>query len=154
MTRNERLKAQMAMMLLTEKIKGRMVFDGKKTREWITKEDSASPTATLEGIFLTLTIDAHENRDVMSADVPNAFIQTQMSEVKKGEERWMMKITGVLVDLLIQLDPQLYGPHVVYEKERKVLYVQVLQAIYGMLTASLIYHPYLLNFPFISILGE
>ena len=104
MTRNERMKAQLVMMLLTkkrgDKVKGRMVFDGRKTQEWITKEDSASPTATLEGILLTVTIDAHENRDVMSADVPNAFIQT----VKRGEER-MMKITGVLVDMLIQLDP-------------------------------------------------
>ena len=52
----------------------------------------------------------------------------------------MMKITGVLVDMLFQLDPQLYGPHVVYEKGRKVLYVQVLQAIYGMLTASLLWY--------------
>ena len=90
--------------------------------------------------MLTLTIDAHENRDVMSADVPNAFIQTEMPEIKQGEERVMMKITGVLVDMLIQLDPQLYGPHVVYEKERKVLYVQVLRAIYGMLTASLLWY--------------
>ena len=116
-------------MLFTEKrcgkIKGRMVFDGRKTREWITKEDSASPTATLEGLLLMLTIDAHENRDMMSADVPNAFIQTEMQEIKQGEERVMMKIRGVLVDMLIQLDPQLYGPHVVYEMERKVLYVQV-----------------------------
>ena len=35
MTRNERMKAQMAMMLLTEKrcgkVKDRMVFDGRKT---------------------------------------------------------------------------------------------------------------------------
>ena len=116
-----------------------MVFDGRKTCEWITKEDSASPTATLEGILLTVTIDAHENRDVMSADVPNAFIQTKMPEVKEGEERVMMKITGVLVDMLIQLDPQFCGPHVVYERESKVLYVQVLQAIYGMLTASLLW---------------
>ena len=69
--------------------------------------------------MLTLTIDAHENRDVMSADVPNAFIQTEMPEIKQGEERVMMKITGVLVDMLIQLDPQLYGPHVVYEKGHK-----------------------------------
>ena len=138
------MKAQLAMMLLTEKrcgnVKGRMVFDGRKTREWITKEDSASPTATLEGILWTLTFDAHENRDVMSADVPNAFIQTEMPEIKQGEERVMMKITGVLVDMLIQLDPQLYGPHVVYEKGRKVLYVQVLRAIYGMLTASLLWY--------------
>ena len=90
--------------------------------------------------MLTLTIDAHENRDVMSADVPNAFIQTEMPEIKQGEERVMMKITGVLVDMLVQLDPQLYGPHIVYEKDRKVLYVQVLRAIYGMLTASLLWY--------------
>ena len=56
--------------------------------------------------MLTLTIDAHENRDVMSADVPNAFIQTDMPDIKHGEERVMMKITGVLVDMLIQLHPQ------------------------------------------------
>ena len=97
MTRSERMKAQMVMMLLTEKRcgknKGRMVFDGRTTREWITKEDSASPTATLEGIVLTLTIDAHENRDVMLADVPNALNQTEMPEIKHGEERVMMKIT-------------------------------------------------------------
>ena len=43
---------------------------------------------------------------LMSADVPNAFIQTEMPEIKQGEERVMMKITGVLVDMLIQLDPQ------------------------------------------------
>ena len=45
------------------------------------------------GHTIHLTIEAHENRDVMSADVPNAFIQTEMPEVKKGEERVMMKIT-------------------------------------------------------------
>ena len=44
------------------------------------------------------------------------------------------------MDMLVQLDPQLYGPHIVYEKGRKVLYVQVLRAIYGMLIASLLWY--------------
>ena len=91
MTRNERIKAQIAMMLLTEKrcgkIKVRMVFDGRKTREWITKEDSASPTATLEGILLMLTIDAHENRDVMSADVPNACYSDTNARSQRGRRK-------------------------------------------------------------------
>ena len=68
------------------------------------------------------------------------FYQTAMPEVKEGEERVIMKITGVLVDMLVQLEPQLYGPRIVYEKGRKVLYVQVLRAIYGMLTASLLWY--------------
>ena len=131
------------MMLLTEKDgtkKRRAVFDGRATREWLTKEDSASPTATLEGIMLTITIDAYEGRDVMTADVPNAFIQTDMPEVKPGDERVIMKITGLLVDMLVQVDPQLYGSHVVYERGRTVIYVPVMKAIYGILTASLLWY--------------
>jgi hypothetical protein len=38
----------------------------------------------------------------------------------------MMKITGVLVEMLVELNPQLYGPNVVYGKQGKALYVRVL----------------------------
>jgi hypothetical protein len=72
----------------------------------------------------------------MTCNIPNAFIQALMPEVKDGNERVMMKITGVLVDMLVELNPELYGPYVVYEKNRKVLYVQVMRAIYGMLEAA------------------
>ena len=144
LTASERKKAQEALMFLTEKrdqsIKGRMVYNGKPTREWLSREDSASPTAALESIMITAVIDAHEGRDIMTADVPNAFIQTEMPEPEKGQERVIMKITGVLVDMLVQLSPEVYGKHVVFEKGRKVLYVQVLRAIYGMLQASLLWY--------------
>ena len=144
LTPQERKKAMEALMFLTEKrcgtIKGRMVYNGKPTREWLSREDSASPTASLESILLTAVIDAKEGRDVMTADVPNAFIQTEMPEVEDGEERVIMKITGVLVDMLLQLAPEVYGKFVVFEKGQKVLYVQVLRAIYGMLQAGLLYY--------------
>ncbi len=90
--------------------------------------------------MLTGVIDAHKERDIMTSDIPNAFIQALMPEIKDGEERVMMKITGVLVDMLVELNPQLYGPYVVFEKTRKVLYVQVLRAIYGMLEAALLWY--------------
>ena len=63
-----------------------------------------------------------------------------MPKVKKGDERVTMKITGVLVDILVQLDLELYGPFVVYYNNKKVLYVQVLRAIYGMLIASMLWY--------------
>ena len=125
MTSTERRKAMGALMFLTEKrdksVKGRMVYNGKPTREWLTREDSASPTAALESIMLTAVIDAHEGRDVMCADIPNAFIQAKMPDISDGEERVKMKITGVLVDMLVQLtvSPEIYGPYVVFEKQRK-----------------------------------
>ena len=51
-----------------------------------------------------------------------------------------MKITGVLVDLLVDIAPEIYGPHVVYEKGHKVLYVQVVRALCGMLVAALLWY--------------
>ncbi|CAJ1931211.1 unnamed protein product, partial [Cylindrotheca closterium] len=67
----ERKKAVDAMMLLAEKndgitIKGRCVFKGNETRDWLSREDTASPTASHEAIICTGVIDAHEGRNVMS----------------------------------------------------------------------------------------
>jgi hypothetical protein len=119
-----------------------MVYNGKPTREWLSREDSSSPTAALESIMLTAVIDAHEERDAMTCNIPDAFIQALMPKVKDGDEWVMMKITGVLVDMLVKLSPELYGPYVVYERNRqnKVLYVQVMRAIYGMLEAAIIWY--------------
>ena len=49
-TDEEKKKTQRGMMLLTEKnnpektVKGRLVYDGSKTRDWVTHEEAASPT--------------------------------------------------------------------------------------------------------------
>jgi len=90
-------------------------------------------------LVITATIDAKEERDVMTADVPNAFIQTKMPEQAKGADRILMKITGVLVDLLVKIAPEIYGPYVVLEDGKKVLYVQILMVLYGMLMAALLW---------------
>jgi hypothetical protein len=130
MTMDERRKTVDALMFLGEKrdksVKGRMVYNGKPTREWLSREDSTSPTAALESIMLTAIVDAKEGRDVMTCDIPNAFIQTKLPNIKEGDERVIMKITGVLVDLLVDISPEVYGPYVVYDKNKKALYVQVL----------------------------
>ncbi len=98
-----------------------MIYNGKPTREWLSREHSASSTAALESIILTAAIDASEGRGVMTCDIPNAFIQALMPEVKAGDKRIMIKITGVLDNMLVKLKPELYGPYVVYEKNRKEL---------------------------------
>jgi len=52
----EKKKAQAAVMLLSEKkdgtVNGRCVYEGSKTRPYFTKEETASPTASTEGIFI------------------------------------------------------------------------------------------------------
>jgi hypothetical protein len=91
-----------------ETIKGQMIYNGKPMREWLSREDASSPTAALESIMLTALIDATERRNIMRCDIPNGFMQALMPEVKAGDERVMMKITGVLVGMLVELNPQLY----------------------------------------------
>ena len=143
LTAEEKRKAVDSMMLLAEKndgsVKGRHVFKGSESRDWLTREETSSPTASQEGIMTTCVIDAHEERDMMSLDIPNAFIQTLMPEVKDGEARVTMKITGLLVDYLIAIDAT-YRDYVVTKNGKRVIYVVILRAIYGMLVASLLFY--------------
>ena len=87
----EEKKAMEALMFLTEKrdksIKERLVYNGKPTREWLSREDAASPTASLESIMLTTIIDAKEERDVITSVVPNAFIQTTIPITEENQEK-------------------------------------------------------------------
>ena len=94
----------------------------------------------MESIAITTVIDAKEKRDVMTADIPNAFIQAHMPPLEKGEDRVIMKISGVLVNLLVKLAPNVYRSFVVYENKKKVLYLEVLRALYGMLVAALLWY--------------
>ena len=51
-----------------------------------------------------------------------------------------MKIRGSLVNMLVDLDPEVYGKNVVFENGKKILYIVVLKAIYGMLQSSLLFY--------------
>ena len=112
-----------SLIFLVEKrdgrIKGRLCANGSVQRAWMSKEDSSSPTAYLESIMLTSAIDAKEEREVMTVDIQNAFIQTKM-ERKENDDKIIMKITGIMVNMLVQISPEVYGPKVVYQKGKKM----------------------------------
>jgi hypothetical protein len=69
--------------------------------------------------MILAVIDAKEERDLMSCDIPNAFIQTDMPKVEYGGERVIMKITGVLVDMLVQLSPECMGRTWFWRREER-----------------------------------
>ena len=74
MTQTEKQRAMESLIFLTEKrdgrIKARACANGSSQREYINREDATSPTAATESILITATIDAKENRDIMTADIP------------------------------------------------------------------------------------
>jgi hypothetical protein len=100
----------------------------------------SKPNRALESILITGVIEAKEERDVMTCDIPNAFIQAYLPKKEPGEDRVVMKITGVLADMLVGINPESCRPAVVLENEKKVLYVEVLKAIYSMLEAALLWY--------------
>ena len=97
MTQAERKKAMESLIFLVEKRDGRVkawaCANGSTQHEYMERDEAASPTAMTESILIMAVIDAKQNQDVMTADIPNAFIQTDVDEKNqiKGE-RIIMKI--------------------------------------------------------------
>eukprot|EP00957_Ditylum_brightwellii_P059845 4543513-Ditylum_brightwellii.AAC.1 len=123
-----------SLIFLTEKrdktLKARSCANGSKQRSYIARDEAASPTAATEAILITGVIEAKQNRNIMTLDIPNAFVQTPVPE--KGE-KIIMKIRGLLVDILLKLCPRVYNKYVVHKGKSKVLYVRMLMALYGMI---------------------
>ena len=71
-------------------------------------------------------------------DIPNTFIQTL---VNNENVITVINTRGVLVELLLKIDLEFYGPFVTsYKKGDKVRIVKLLNAIYGTMVASLLYY--------------
>ena len=62
------------------KIKARGCADGRKQREFISKEKASSPTVATHALMETCLIDAIEGRYVATANIPGAFLQADMDE--------------------------------------------------------------------------
>ena len=95
----------------------------------------SSPTASLESLLVTLLIDAYKNRDEGTYYVPGAYLQASLAPKENGK-RVLMKLVGEFVDIMCKVNPE-HEKNVVYERGQKVLYMQILQAIYGCIESTL-----------------
>ena len=129
-----------AVNLIKEKksgeIKGRCCADGRSQRNYISKEESASPTVATESVLLTGVMEAKERRKVITLDVPNAFIQTYLEDV---DERIILILRGIAVEMLIDIDSK-YEDYVETENGKKVLYLECTNVIYGTIKAALLFY--------------
>ena len=139
LTREERIKALSSLIFLKEKnngdIKGRTCINGAPQREYIRKEDAASPTVATDSIFITGAIDAHEKRHVASCDLPGAFLHTVT------DEKVIMVLRGELCELMVKVDPKLYRKYVTKDRKGKpLLYVQLYKSLYGLMRSALLFY--------------
>jgi hypothetical protein len=138
LNREEQKQALESLLFLKEKrdgkLKGRACADGRKQRAYIPKEEAASPTVSLEAVLLTATIDAEEKRHVAVVDIPNAFVQTKM------DDKVVMKLRGKLAEIMVLMAPEIYKKYIVVENGVPVLYVHLINALYGTLKAALLFY--------------
>ena len=115
------------------KIKARGCADGRPQRAYIPQEDARAPIVSTEAVFMTAVIDAMENRTVAVVDIPGAFMQADM------DPGVYMRIDGAMAELLMEIDHDMYQPHMVKEKGKPVIYVEILKALYGTLRVACLF---------------
>ena len=128
-----------AINLIKEKrdgtLKGRRCADGRKKRQYLREDESvSSPTVSLEGLFVTLVIDAYEGRDVATFNIPRVYLHALMPKDKQV----LLKLKGQCVEIMCEINGE-YKKHVRYEKGQKTLYLSTIRAIYRCIEYSLLW---------------
>jgi hypothetical protein len=103
-------------------------------QDHIAKDEAALPTVLLDSAFVTLGIDAGEKREVVTIDIPGVFLHA------KNEDYVIMRMNGTLAELMAKMDPKLYQKYLSDEKGKKVLYLRLRNALYGMMKSALLFY--------------
>jgi hypothetical protein len=120
-------------------VKAQSCANGSVQWEHVAKEDAASPTVALESVFVTAAIDAKENREVVTIDIPGAFLHAT------NDDYVVMRMNGTLTELMAKTDPNLYRKYLTDEKGKKVLYLRLQKALYGMMKSALLFYRKLIS---------
>ena len=70
----------------------------------------------MESLFTTLVIDAHEERDDATFDIPGAYLYADMP----GDKNVILKLRGHFVAIMCDINVE-YRKYVRYEQGKKVL---------------------------------
>ncbi len=89
--------------------------------------------------LLRATIDAKEKQEVVTIDIPGAFLHAD------NKDYVIMKMNGLLAELMVKTDPKMYRKYVTIKKGRQVLYLRPQKALYGMMKSALLFYKKLIK---------
>lgn len=115
------------------KIKARGCADGRKQRVYKNKIETSSPTVSTEALLMSCVIDAEEQRDVATCDVPGAFMQADI------DEKIHVVMEDELAELFVKLKPKLYSQYVMRKNGKSTIFLRLNKALYGTLQAALMF---------------
>jgi hypothetical protein len=118
------------------KVKARGCADGRPQREYISKDESSSPTVSIYALMTSCLMDAIEGRKVATCDIPGAFLQADWP----ADRDCYLKFEGAMVSMICDIDPK-YKKNVVYGRNgKKYLYAKLTKAVYGTLLGAILFY--------------
>ena len=125
-----KIRALFYLMFLKEKIFGSTYGSccayGRPQQLFMKKEDTKSPTVSIQGLMFSCMIGSKEDRNVETEDISGDFLQTDDTIGSTN-----FSFDGMVAELLARIDPGLYRKYITtYEKGRKIIYSGRLKALY------------------------
>jgi hypothetical protein len=68
-------------------------------QQYVAKGEAALPTVALKSVFVTSTIDTRENREVVTINIPRAYLHTT------NEDYVVMQMNGMIAKLMAKTGP-------------------------------------------------
>ena len=120
------------------KVKARGCADGRQQREYISKEESTSPTVSLYALMTSCLIDAIDERKVVTCDNLGAFLQGLWPQ---NEHPGYIKFEVIMVNMLCEINPS-YRNKVMRTKDKKRIFLfgALVKAVYGTLLGAIIFY--------------
>ena len=87
---------------------------------------------SLEAIFSSLIIYAHEGREVYNFDTPGAYLHTDIPK----DKQILLKLRNNSVDIMCDVNEE-HKKNMVIENKKRVLYINIVRAIYGCIKSAL-----------------
>jgi hypothetical protein len=118
------------------KIKARGCADGRPQREYISKDESSSPTVSIYALMTSCLMDAIEERKVATCDIPGAFLQADWP----ADRDCYLKFEGAMVSMICDIDPK-HAKNIVYGRNgKKFIYAKLTKAVYGTLLGAILFY--------------
>jgi hypothetical protein len=116
-------------------VKARGCIDGQPQWEYITKDESSSPTVSIYALMALCLMDAIDDCKVVTCDIPGAFLQADWP----ADQDCYLKFENVMVDMICQIDPKYKRCHL-SRKEEIHIHTRLNKAIYGTLLGAILFY--------------
>ena len=102
-------------------------------RRYVRKDEASLPMVQLESLMMNMLIDAHEKRDVATANIVRAYLIADMNDFT------VLKINSTTVDIICKVNPS-YTDYVSNEWDKKTLYLRLTKALYGYMQLAFLWY--------------